>query len=396
MCDRELKKRKAMLLSHSPTAEPCEALVQGAPSQGSPGFVRRALLKVLGSAESFGRGPESETTSDRSPHLDVHLLRAPELSVNKRRLSLALQGGGVFGAFTWGVLDRLLEEDNLELDAVSGASAGAINAVLLASGLAKGGPDEARASLERFWSRVGESATKNLFLHPEMVVATASQMSPYQFNPLDLNPLRDLLAQEVDFEAVRTRSPVRLLVSATRVQDGAVRVFRTKAISLDVVLASACLPRLHHSVNIHGEPHWDGGYAANPPVIPLVAASETPNVLVVQLIPTDHAGLPVTKAGIDERLGQITFNAPLQKELEAIGMMKKLVRKEGEPTSRLGRKIDSLELHHLSAEDHVDGLSQASVLNTDWNFLTDLRDQGRAAAEAWLATRSERSASAKV
>jgi NTE family protein len=210
-------------------------------------------------------------------------------------------------------------------------------------------------------------------------------MSPYQFNPLELNPLRDLLAQEVDFEAIRTRSPVRLLVSATRVQDGAVRVFRTKAISMEVVLASACLPRLHHAVDIHGEAHWDGGYAANPPVIPLVGASRTSDVLLVQLIPTDHAGLPVTKSEIDKRLGQITFNAPLQKELEAIGMMKTLLRKEGEPTSRLGRKVDSLQLHHLSAEDHVDGLSQASVLNTKWDFLSHLRDQGRGAADAWLA-----------
>ena len=239
--------------------------------------------------------------------------------------------------------------------------------------------------MERFWTSVGASATKDLFLHPELVVATASQLAPYQFNPVDLNPLRDLLVQEVDFEAVRTRSPVRLLVSATRVQDGAVRVFRTKAISLaEVVLASACLPRLHHSVSIHGEAHWDGGYAANPPVIPLVGASRTSDVLLVQLIPTDHAGLPVTKSEIDKRLGQITFNAPLQKELEAIGMMKKLVRKEGEPTSRLGRKIDRLRLHRLSAEHYVDGLSQASVLNTDGNFLIDLRDRGRAAADAWL------------
>jgi NTE family protein len=300
-----------------------------------------------------------------------------------RRLSLALQGGGAFGAFTWGVLDRLLEEDDLELDAVSGASAGAINAVLLASGLAKGGRAEARASLDRFWSSVGECSARNLFLHPELVVATASQLSPYQFNPLELNPLRDLLAQEVDFEAIRTRSPVRLLVSATRVQDGAVRVFRTKAISLDVVLASACLPRLHHAVDINGEAHWDGGYAANPPLIPLVGASRTSDVLLVQLIPTDHPGLPVTKSEIDKRLGQITFNGPLQKELEAIGMMKNLL-KEGQPTSRLGRKIQSLRLHHLSAEEHVDGLGQASVLNTKWDFLTHLRDRGREAAQAWL------------
>ena len=366
-------------------AEPGEVVVQDVRSQGSPGLVRRALLKLLGSAESLVRGQRSEAGSDLSIHPEVPPLTTPEPSGDTRRLSLALQGGGAFGAFTWGVLDRLLEEDNLELDAVSGASAGAINAVLLASGLAKGGPDEARASLERFWTSVGASAAKNLFLHPELVVATASQLAPYQFNPLDLNPLRDLLVQEVDFEAVRTRSPVRLLVSATRVQDGAVRVFRTKAISLEVVLASACLPRLHHSVDIHGEAHWDGGYAANPPVIPLVGASRTSDVLLVQLIPTDHAGLPVTKSEIDKRLGQITFNAPLQKELEAIGMMKKLVRKEGEPTSRLGRKIDSLQLHHLSAENYVDGLSQASVLNTKWDFLSHLRGRGRVAADTWLA-----------
>jgi len=295
-----------------------------------------------------------------------------------------LQGGGAFGAFTWGVLDRLLEEDDLEFDAVSGASAGAINAVLLASGLARGGQDAARASLERFWSSVGESRANNVLLRPEVVVATTSQLSPYQFNPLDLNPLRDLLAQEVDFEAIRRRSPVRLLVSATRVQDGAVRVFRTKAISLDVVLASACLPRLHHAVEIHGEAHWDGGYAANPPLVPLVGASMASDVLVVHLIPTDHASLPVTKSEIDKRLGQITFNSPLQKELETIGLMKNLVRKEGQPTSRLGRKIEDLQLHHLCAEHHVNGLSQASVLNTDWAFLIDLKDRGRAAADAWL------------
>jgi len=153
---------------------------------------------------------------------------------------------------------------------------------------------------------------------------------------------------------------------------------------LEVVLASACLPRLHDAVDIYGEPHWDGGYAANPPLIPLVGASRIPDGLLVQLIPTDHSGAPVTKSEINKRLGQITFNAPLRKELEAIGLMRTLLRKEGEPVSLLGRKVDSLQLHRLSAEDHVDGLSQASLLNTDWGFLTDLRDQGRTAVEAWL------------
>src|SRR3954454_21173436 len=193
----------------------------------------------------------STTTVDHPSGTQPHSQRSRSKPARgkTKRLSLALQGGGALGAFTWGVLDRLLQGEHITFDAVSGASAGAINAVLLASGLAQGGPEEARASLERFWSGVGTSATTNLFLHPELVAATAGQLAPYQFNPLELNPLRDLLAQEVDFEAIQTRSPVRLLVSATRVQDGAVRVSRTKAISLDVVLASACLPRLHHSVS---------------------------------------------------------------------------------------------------------------------------------------------------
>ena len=188
---------KTMPSSHSPTtthvasrpgtAEPRQALVQNARLQGSPGLVRRALFKFLGSAENLVRGQANEAGSDLSRHAESPRSEVVEQPSDKRRLSLALQGGGVFGAFTWGVLDRLLEDD-LELDAVSGASAGAINAVLLASGLAKGGPNEARASLERFWSSVGECSARNLFLHPELVVATASQLSPYQFNPLELNP----------------------------------------------------------------------------------------------------------------------------------------------------------------------------------------------------------------
>ena len=310
--------------------------------------------------------------------------RRHQLRRKRRLLSLALQGGGSFGAFTWGVLDRLLEENDLEFDVVSGASAGAINAVLLASGLANGGRDEARASLNRFWSGIGASAARNLMRPTELVVATASHLSPYQFNPLQLNPLRALLSDEVDFDAVRKRSPVRLLVSATRVQDGAVRIFRTSSVSLDVVLASACLPRLHHAVEINGEPHWDGGYAANPPLLPLVDASRTADVLLVQLIPTDHAGLPVTKSEIDKRLGRITFNGPLQKDLEAVALMRKLLREEGKPRSPRGRKIDALRLHHLSAENYVDGLSELSVLNIDGTFLAHLRDRGRLAAETWL------------
>jgi NTE family protein len=236
-------------------------------------------------------------------------------TVRPKRLSLALQGGGAFGAFTWGVLDRLLEA-KVPFDSVSGASAGAMNAVLLASGLAQGGADGARTALDRFWRRVSEAGQRSRLMSPIMSRVTA-QLSPYQFNPFDLNPLRDILTEEVDIEAVRTTSSVRLLLGATRVRDGALRIFRNKDLTFDVVLASACLPQLHQAVSIDGEPHWDGGYAANPPLMPLVTATRASDLMVVQIIPANHAELPTTSPEIQKRLNQITFNSSLQRDLEA-------------------------------------------------------------------------------
>src|SRR5215210_4382860 len=212
------------------------------------------------------------------------------LRPNPKRMSLALQGGGAYGAFTWGVLDRLLEE-KISFDAVSGASTRAINAALLASGLAKDGPDGARATLEAFWTKLSRLGILNRLL-PSEVLQAASALgvgSPYQFNPLDLNPVRDLLAHEIDFDAIQTSAPVRLLVSATRVSDGALRIFREQDITLDVVLASACVPQLYHAVSINGELHWDGGFAANPPLIELIGASKVSDVLLVQIIPMNGA-----------------------------------------------------------------------------------------------------------
>src|SRR5215218_6877510 len=303
-----------------------------------------------------------------------------------RRLSLALQGGGALGAFTWGVLDRLLEQDDLELDAVSGASAGAMNAVVLASGLAQGGPEEARASLERFWRKVSDAGRPSrLASSNAALTALAPRLSPYQFNPLDLNPLREILAGEVDFDAVRTDAPVRLLLGTTRVSDGALRIFGTEEVTEDVVLASACLPHLHRAVTIEGEPYWDGGYAANPPLIPLVTATKASDALVVQIVPSNGSELPTTSSEIDKRLNQITFSSSLQKDLEALAMMTKLSQAESEPSnSRLGRKLQRLQLHRIAAEDHVDGLSGSSFTDTDWALLLHLRDQGRAAADTWL------------
>ena len=210
------------------------------------------------------------------------------------RLSLALQGGGSFGAFTWGVLDRLLEEPDISFDAISGASAGSVNAVLMASGMIEDGPDGARARLSQFWGRIGRSSaflptSALLGAGLELVVRT---MSPYQFNPFNVNPLREALAAEVDFERLREQSAIKLLLAATRVRDGKLRILTNAELTLDAVLASACLPLLHHAIELDGEPYWDGGYAANPPLVPLVRASTAAQILIVQVTPSTAERMP--------------------------------------------------------------------------------------------------------
>jgi NTE family protein len=300
---------------------------------------------------------------------------------NERWLSLALQGGGSFGAFTWGVLDRLLEEDDIRLDAVSGASAGAVNAVLLASGLADGGRTEAQKRLERFWRRVSEAAPK---AKAGVAVDVATRVfSPYQFNPFNLNPLRSILSAEIDFDALRERPSIRLLIAATRVRDGRLRIFREKALTLDAILASTCLPLLHHAVSIEGEAYWDGGYLANPPVIPLVSTSRASDTLIVQIIPTAGAEMPPTSPEIVKRLEQITFNSSLLRDMDALDAMTRLSDLEVR-RSLLSWKLQRLRLQHIAAETEYPMLSQSSALNLDWRFLLQLRDAGHRAADRWL------------
>ncbi len=212
-----------------------------------------------------------------------------------RRLSLALQGGGSFGAFTAGVLDGLLADPDLSFDTVSGTSAGAVNAVLLADGLAEGGPDAARAKLARFWERLSLAAPLRLGGIVDAAMSSAvhlsgRMLSPYQFNPFGLDPLRRLLAEEVDFDRLRRDPPLHLMIAATRVRDGKLRLFREREITLDAILASACLPHIHHAVEIDGEAYWDGGFSANPPLRKLVRESRTDDVLLVQLTPQQRDG----------------------------------------------------------------------------------------------------------
>jgi NTE family protein len=303
-------------------------------------------------------------------------------------LSLALQGGGAFGAFTWGVLDRLLEEPALAFDALSGASAGAVNGVLLADGLRDGGRDGAREKLEHFWMRLGRN-TSGSFLPTGGVRSgiafdlSSRLLSPYQLNPFNLNPLRQLLAESVDFEALRADPPLRLLISATHVSDGATRIFTESEVSVDVVLASACLPLLHQAVTIDGESYWDGGYAANPPILPLVEASEAGRILLVQIVPTSGDDHPTTSPGIVNRLNQITFNNALQRDLESVAALQRLSEAE-HGTTEPARKLRALAIDHVSAEDWYPNLSRRSAGNLDRSFLTGLRDAGREAASAWL------------
>jgi len=310
-----------------------------------------------------------------------------------RHLSLGLQGGGSFGAFTAGVLDRLLEEPRLTIDTVSGASAGAINAVLLAAGLAEGGRAGARAKLTRFWRRLSQAAAfvpfaNNAGLMPGAASGTLSfwsrLVSPYQYNPFDLNPLRILLNEEVDFEQLRRKKPVGLLISATRISDGRARIFNNDEITADTVLASTSLPLLHRAVTIGNEAYWDGGYSANPPLHELVMASETPNVLIVQITPMQRAATPTTSQEIMRRLDQITFNASLLAETDRLTQHSELYRGIFGLLSREGRKWRRLALHRIAAEEEIERLSEASASNLDWSFLSDLRTHGRTATEQWL------------
>ena len=296
-------------------------------------------------------------------------------------LSLALQGGGSFGAFTWGVLDRLLLEDGPGLDTISGASAGAVNAVILADGLAERGRQGARRKLRAFWESVARTPGLPGIVSVPTIAAFAS---PFQFNPLGLNPLHDLIAQAVDFERLRAASPVRLIISATRVRDGHPRLFREAEVTLDVVLASACLPLLQQAVEIEGEAYWDGGYSANPPLRQLVIEMRSTDLLLVQLVPELHDMVPHFSHDIVQRVREIGFNSSLLRELEAVEDLRSACRGQKLFRSELCRKLDALRFHQIVAADAVEGLARENPLNTSGAFLERLHDSGWQAADKWL------------
>jgi len=294
-----------------------------------------------------------------------------------RKLSLALQGGGTFSAFTWGALERLLEEPGCDFDTISGASAGAVHAALLAGGLAAGGRETARTVLARFWTgMIDDASFRSLMLlgsfsPASSAVSFGSGLRNGRADPRDLDPLRDNLLAAIDFEAVQSAAAPRLLIAATRVRDGRQQLFRNGEITPNVLLASSCPPQLSDAVEIDGEAYWDGGYGTNPPIISVAHESSAADLLVIQVTPGRDNFIPVTAAAIDRRLDQITANAVLNAEIAAL----EWARSDG---------LHPPRIHQLAAENEIEGLAQRDATDLGMIFISLLRQRGREAADRWL------------
>lgn len=319
---------------------------------------------------------------------------------DRKPVSLALQGGGSHGAFQWGVLDRLLEDDRLDIRAVTASSAGAMNAAALISGLETDGAAGARRQLDLLWREVNLSGGRNVFgdsaiwsaaLTPDWLKDSslwrsagkvAMSMSPYQFNPFNLNPLKRVLDTVVDFEAVRASS-IRLFVAATAVNKGRARLFENAEITDQVLLASACLPHLFHAVEIDGEPYWDGGYLANPALWPLFYADTPDDILLLPLNPFAREEAPRAAGEIVDRLNEIVFNAPLVAELRAVAFVQDLIA-EGRLKRTGEDRYRRVLLHAIEPGPWLGALSLGSKFDTEWTFLSDLKARGREAADQWL------------
>ena len=320
----------------------------------------------------------------------------PFLRPRRPALNLALQGGGAHGAFTWGVLDALLEADRFDIAGLSGTSAGAINAVLLAHGLQHGGAPGARAALDGFWSALGGSIPfewltvgqdEGLAFNPlaRLMMRFSQMFAPHELNPMGHNPLRDLLAQHVDFAALQAGGGPRLAIAATHANSGRLRVFDNAALILDALLASTCLPTLHHTVVIDGEPYWDGGYSANPALMPLLAAPRcATDTLIVLLASRHHASTPRKTTEIAERAMDIAFQAPLLRELDLLDALQSEGRGRWWPATGLQGRIAQARWHLVDGAPLLAALRGETRLIAHLPFLLRLREAGRAAALAWL------------
>lgn len=314
-----------------------------------------------------------------------------------KMIELALQGGGAHGAFTWGVLDRLLEDDRVRIEGISGTSAGAMNAVVVADGLDRKGKEGAREALRKFWAEVSRAGQFSpiqrtlldrllgrwtLDFSPGYVFYDLATrlVSPYQLNPLNINPLRDLITALVDFDHVRHAGGIKLFVSATNVRTGKLKNFRREEMTADMVMASACLPFIFQAVEIDGEAYWDGGYMGNPSLFPLVEECQARDLVIVQINPIVRSEIPRRANDILNRINEITFNASLIKEVRSIALLKKLI----EVSNLEDERYKDALFHRINADVELKGLSVSSKVNSEWAFLERLHDVGYRTTEAWL------------
>jgi NTE family protein len=321
-----------------------------------------------------------------------------------KTINLALQGGGAHGAFAWGVLDALLEDGRIDVDGLCGTSAGAMNAVVFAYGKMMGDRDGAREALHDFWrriSRAGEVFSPvrpvptlpgfEKLLDSQIGVSTSHWMfesftrlfSPYQFNPLNFNPLKDVLEAVVDFERLKLCDCTNLFLAATNVRSGKVKVFRNAEVSADAVLASACLPFLFQAVEIEGESYWDGGYMGNPVLYPLFYHTRPSDIVIVHINPIFRERVPTTPVEIANRVNEISFNSSLLREMRAVEFASRMVE-EGWLKPEFRDRIRRMLVHSVRCDATTAELSVSSKLSPDWKFLTSLRDRGRAIAQNWL------------
>jgi NTE family protein len=323
---------------------------------------------------------------------------SPDAPVVAKTVTLALQGGGAHGAFTWGVLDRLLEEERINIEGISATSAGAMNATVFTYGYASGGRDGAKAALAQFWKSISFAAMRSplqpswldrmigdhsLRFSPAFVMIdiVTRLCSPYELNPFNRNPLKDLLEEVVDFTALRRSDcPIKLFLTATNVRTGKVKVFERREIDAPHVLASSCLPFLFQAVEIEGEHYWDGGYMGNPAIFPLIYNCQSRDIVIVHVNPVEREEIPCTAMEILNRVNEITFNSSLMREMRAISFVTKLIDERAIDENRLKR----LYIHSISADEVMKKFGVSSKLNADWSFLKHLHAAGRQYADAWI------------
>lgn len=316
-----------------------------------------------------------------------------------KHINLALQGGGSHGAFTWGVLDRLLDDRRIVIDSITGVSSGAMNTCVLAHGLAIGDVEQAKLGLENFWQAVAnryaeifeiipggfwQKAAGLDYIQPVNTYFNLTQsFSPYQLNPFNLNPLRDILEEQIDFEVLRNQSNIKLYIGATNVRTGKMRIFTNKELSIDVLLASACLPSLHQTIEIEGESYWDGGYSGNPPLYPLIFASGNADILIVLLQPLLREKIPTTTEEIQQRSHDIMFTNTFLREMRAIALSKEEIKKDWLTTGSLDKTIDRIKIHIIE-DEYFESLDSKTRYAASPSLVDDLYQRGCVTTDTWL------------